>query len=249
MVGRKRTRHWFGYGCGAVLVLVGTGFAYRYEVGQSSRAHTDGEPLVESDYGLVVEQVDFQLSAEEKNALLSLARSSVETWVRSNKRLDTALLSRKFPNLTAHRACFVTLRRDKQLRGCIGSLEPRRALVDDVNDNAVSAAVNDTRFRPVQESELPFLHYSISVLDLPRVLRGVAVPDLPAYLQQHKPGLIIEYRGRRSTFLPSVWEELPDPEDFLARLCRKQGSPPNCWMMEDVRISTYGSIEFAPEDG
>ncbi|MCL2824578.1 MAG: AmmeMemoRadiSam system protein A, partial [Polyangiaceae bacterium] len=187
---------------------------------------------------------EFQLDDDEKKSLLILARSSVETWVRTGKKVDTEELARKYPKLTAERACFVTLRVDGQLRGCIGSLEPRRPLVIDVADNAVSAAVRDTRFAPVAESELSTLRYEISVLDLPRVLEGVSAAELPSYMGKHKPGVIIEYRGRRSTFLPSVWDELPEPEGFLSRLCMKQGSPGDCWRRADVKISTYGSLHF-----
>jgi AmmeMemoRadiSam system protein A len=117
--------------------------------------------------------------------------------------------------------------------------------LEDVRQNAVSAAVHDTRFRPVTTEELGALSYSISVLDLPRALQGVSPADLPAYMQKHRPGVIIEYRGRRSTFLPSVWEDLPDALGFLSRLCMKQGSPADCWKEADARISTYGSIHFS----
>lgn len=202
-----------------------------------------GDSLTSSSYdGGMVDS--FRLSDDEKRALLDLAKSSVESWVRDSRKVSTHDVSDRFPNVNAHRACFVTLRRDGQLRGCIGSLEPYRALVEDVADNAVSAAVRDPRFEPVRASELAFLQYSISVLDLPRVLTGVAPSELPAYMATHRPGVIIEYRGRRSTFLPSVWEELPDPSEFLSRLCLKQGAPSNCWSGPDVRISTYGSIYF-----
>ena len=233
--------------CCCLVLAFGLGAGCRSADDKSNNPSAEGDLARASSYGAAVDHNEFQLSTEEKQALLNLAQSSVETWVRSKRRLDTADLSRRFPNLTVERACFVTLRIEGQLRGCIGSLEPRRPLIDDVNDNAVSAAVHDTRFRPVEEAELSSLQYSISVLDLPRPLHGIAAADLPAYMQKHKPGVIIEYRGRRSTFLPSVWEELPDPEDFLSRLCRKQGSPATCWKMPDVRISTYGSIDVKPE--
>ncbi|MDZ4063611.1 MAG: AmmeMemoRadiSam system protein A, partial [Coriobacteriia bacterium] len=164
-----------------------------------------------SGYGSSVDLQGFELSAEERRALLVLARTSVETWVRTQRMAEVPVdLSARFPKLSTHRACFVTLREEGQLRGCIGSLEPRRSLLEDVRQNAVSAAVHDTRFRPVTTEELGALSYSISVLDLPRALQGVSPADLPAYMQKHKPGVIIEYRGRRSTFLPSVWEDLPD---------------------------------------
>jgi AmmeMemoRadiSam system protein A len=154
----------------------------------------------------------------------------------------------RWPYLAADRACFVTLRKAGDLRGCIGSLEPRRSLIEDVRLNAVSAAVNDTRFQPVGVGELAEIDYEISILDRPRPLQGVTVNELPDWLGKNKPGLIIEYEGRRSTFLPSVWEDLPDPNQFLERLCRKQGSPGDCWRHPSTKLSVYGSIKFAEKD-
>ena len=151
------------------------------------------DPVANSGYGSVVDSRDFDLTAEEKQALLTLARTSVETWVRDHQRVPTDELVRKFPKLNTQRACFVTLRRDGQLRGCIGSLEPYRALVQDVRDNAVSAAMHDTRFRPVEASELSSLRYSLSVLDMPRPLQGV--PPSPGS----------HHRASRSSFdFPSI---------------------------------------------
>lgn len=216
--------------------------------GQPSPAASTGDRASKSGYGSIVGHEKFELSNDEKRALLVLARAAVETWVRSEQLVDLQDVVGRFPKLESERACFVTLRQQGQLRGCIGSLEPRRTLADDVRRNAVSAAVHDTRFRPVSEAELATLSYSISVLDLPRPLQGVGAEDLPAYLEKHRPGVIIEYRGRRSTFLPSVWEDLADPEDFLTRLCIKQGSPAPCWRDPAARISTYGSIYFAEKD-
>ena len=192
---------------------------------------------------------DFKVGPEEKSALLRLARNSVETFVRtgSNPPVPEELAT-KWPHLSEPRACFVTLRMHGDLRGCIGSLEPRRPLLEDVRSNAVSAAVHDSRFRPVSVSELPEIDYEISILDVPRPLEGVATDDIPAWLGQHKPGLIIEYRGRRSTFLPSVWEELSDPMAFLDHLCRKQGSPSNCWRDPSAKLSIYGSIKIAEKE-
>ncbi len=235
--------------CWVLVLLAGVGSGCRCADDTGRHTVSGGDdPSTKSGYGSAVEPQDFQLSDEEKRALLVLARSSVETWVRDQRPVEAEELTRRFPKLGTPRACFVTLRREGQLRGCIGSLEPRRPLADDVLHNAVSAAIHDTRFRPVEVSELSSLRYSISVLDLPRPLHGVSAGDLPAYMGRHRPGVIIEYRGRRSTFLPSVWEELTDPESFLSRLCLKQGSPPGCWKDSDVRISTYGSIHFAEED-
>lgn len=189
---------------------------------------------------------ELDLSSEEKKALLGLARQAVELYVREGVVLQPpASLREQFPRLCQPRSCFVTLHEDGELRGCIGSLEPRRPLLDEVCHNAVAAAIHDTRFVPVSAKELGRLEYEISVLQRPEPLRDVAPEQLPAYLAQHRPGVVIEYRGRRSTFLPCVWEDLPDPVEFLARLCRKQGSPVDCWREADAKISTYGSVQFS----
>lgn len=217
-------------------------------VGAAS-AIAGGDRSPESGYRSGVATDDFELSGDAKKALLALARASVEAYVRTGSLIDPpADLLERFPILREERSCFVTLRARDDLRGCIGSLEPRRSLLDDVRHNAVSAAVHDSRFRPVTEPELRELTYSISVLTLPRRLEGVAVNDLPAYMALHKPGVVIENQGRRSTFLPSVWEELPDATQFLSRLCRKQGAAGTCWRDPSAKISTYESIYFAEKD-
>lgn len=192
---------------------------------------------------------EFKIGPEEKAALLKLARTSVEVFVNSGATPPSPPeIATRWPHLAAPRACFVTLRIGGDLRGCIGSLEPRRSLIEDVRLNAVSAAVHDTRFRPVEPQDLAKLDYEISILDLPRPLQGVSVQELPAWLGKNKPGLIIEHRGRRSTFLPSVWEDLPDPNAFLEHLCRKQGSPSDCWRDPATKMSIYGSIKFGEKD-
>ncbi|HQP38668.1 MAG TPA: AmmeMemoRadiSam system protein A [Polyangiaceae bacterium] len=212
------------------------------------RAGGSGDLATDSGYVSPV-AADFQVGPEEKTALLRLARNSVETFVRTGTNPPVPEeLAKRWPHLNAPRACFVTLRVHGELRGCIGSLEPRRPLLEDIRSNAVSAAVHDTRFHPVSAGELGEIDYEISILDVPRPLQGVPVAELPAWLGQHKPGLIIEYRGRRSTFLPSVWEDLPEPLAFLEHLCRKQGSPADCWRDPSTRMSVYGSIKIAEKE-
>lgn len=252
----RRTRNWL---CVLVVVLVGCGRDRSW--GSRSvdvDASLDAAPgpgslsadrREESGYVPGVPNQEMKLSEQEKLALLRLARTSMETYVRSGVLPEAPEdLRRNHPALSAPGACFVTLRMHGDLRGCIGTLEARRSLIEDVRHNAVAAAVSDTRFSPVTSDELSQIDCEISVLDKPRPLEGMAVDELPAYLAKHKPGLIIEYRGRRSTFLPSVWEDLPDPNDFLERLCRKQGSPPTCWRDPTARMSVYGSIHFGEKD-
>ncbi|MBI5548824.1 MAG: AmmeMemoRadiSam system protein A, partial [Deltaproteobacteria bacterium] len=196
-------------------------------------------------YGAMVWEERFELGREEQEALLELARRAVETQIRQGRKIAVPPeLASRFPRLRTQRGAFVTLRKEGKLRGCIGTLEAHRPLAEDVVENAVHAAIHDTRFSPVAAEELPLLHLDISVLDAPRPLQGLAGEALLEHLGERKPGLIIEYQGRRSTFLPSVWEELPEPARFLGHLCRKQGSPEACWKQPQVKLETYGTQSF-----
>lgn len=121
------------------------------------------------------------------------------------------------------RASFVTLNLDGRLRGCIGALEAREALVLDVNRHAYASAFSDPRFPPVEPAEAPRLHVHISVLSPHSPIRFTSEDELLAALRPGTDGLVIEGRGRRATFLPSVWESLPEPGSFLAHLKTKAG--------------------------
>jgi AmmeMemoRadiSam system protein A len=218
------------------------------EKGADEHKNATDDHSLKSGYGSTVDLRDFELNQKERLALLRLARQSVQTWVQEKRMLEaTQEHGAHIPKLQKHRACFVTIKKNGQLRGCIGSLEPRRSLLEDVRQNAVAASTQDTRFSPVQKSELEELTYSISVLDLPRPLQGVSIEELPSYLEKQRLGVIIELGGRRSTFLPSVWEDLPDPLDFLSRLCMKQGASADCWKRAEAVIRVYGSIYFSED--
>jgi AmmeMemoRadiSam system protein A len=129
-------------------------------------------------------------------------------------------------------ATFVTLLREGELRGCIGSLEPRRRLDEDVRDNAVGAAFRDPRFAPLRRYELEALVVEVSLLGPSAPLCFADEADLLAQLVPGQDGLVIAYGGRRATFLPQVWEALPEPRDFLAALKRKAGLAPDFWSPE-----------------
>jgi AmmeMemoRadiSam system protein A len=183
---------------------------------------------------------------QEQEALLRLARQAVEAKVREGRDLTVpAEVAVRFPRIMAPRGAFVTLKKHGALRGCIGSLAPTRPLAQDVVENAIHAAVHDTRFSPVREPELASITLSISVLDVPRPLEGLNGEAVAAHLAKVKPGLVLTHQGRRSTFLPEVWEELPDVHDFLGHLCRKQGAPAACWRDAETQFETYGSFHMA----
>ena len=140
-------------------------------------------------------------------------------------------------------ACFVTLQKKGQLRGCIGSLEANRSMVEDVIHNADAAAFSDPRFPPLLEDELSGLELDISLLTPAVEMHFASEKDLLSQLQPGIDGLIIEEGYRRGTFLPSVWEQLSLPEQFLQHLKLKAGLPANHWS-ENIRISRYTTQIF-----
>jgi AmmeMemoRadiSam system protein A len=153
---------------------------------------------------------------------MDLARRGVEHAVRTGNVLDVCLDELPAP-LSEPGACFVTLRAGGRLRGCIGSLEPTRPLGLEVVDRAAAAALHDPRFAPVRVDELAGITVHLSVLGpLERIdvhSREALIADLVA----GRDGLVLAERGRRATFLPTVWRELPDREDFVRALERKAG--------------------------
>lgn len=150
------------------------------------------------------------------------------------------------PELRQKRATFVTLRINGNLRGCIGTCEPLRPMVEDVAHNAAAAAFMDPRFPPMTESELDGLHIHISLLSVPE---RMAVSSEAELLQQVRPGvdgLLLQEGARRGTLLPSVWEALPEPEDFVHQLKLKAGLPADYWS-PDVVVYRY-TAESISED-
>ena len=122
-------------------------------------------------------------------------------------------------------ATFVTLTKEDELRGCIGSLEPARALGEDVAQNALGAAFRDPRFPAMSAPEWPQCRVEVSLLSTPKPLRFADEADLLAQIEAGEDGLILEADGQRGTFLPQVWEDLPDKRVFLAHLLKKAGLP------------------------
>jgi AmmeMemoRadiSam system protein A len=145
--------------------------------------------------------------------------------------------------LEAPGAAFVTLTLGGQLRGCIGSLVAHRPLADDVADNAVAAAFRDPRFPELSVAEFEPLHVEVSVLSAPQPMVFGSQAEALAALRPGVDGVIFEAGWARSTFLPQVWEQLPEPEVFMAHLKRKAGLPAAYWG-PDVRLSRYTVTAF-----
>jgi len=141
-------------------------------------------------------------------------------------------------------ATFVTLRLDDELRGCIGSIDPRRPLGEDVAANAWAAAYRDPRFPPVSAEERARLGVEVSVLSPREALAVGSESEAAAALRPGIDGVYFEFGDQAATFLPQVWDGLPDPIAFLGELRRKAGLPPRFWH-PDVRLSRYTVDKYA----
>jgi AmmeMemoRadiSam system protein A len=168
------------------------------------------------------------MKAEHQQLLLQIARQAIDRGLARDFE-NVPLLRNVPPELMEIRATFITLEKGGHLRGCIGSLESRRPLAEDVQFNARAAAFHDPRFPRVTRHEFDALEIYISVLSLPEEMIFSSEEDL---LQQIRPGidgLILEEGHRSGTFLPCVWEQLPDKKEFLAHLKLKAGLHDTYW--------------------
>lgn len=135
-------------------------------------------------------------------------------------------------------ATFVTLTQSGQLRGCIGSLEAGNSLIENVSSNAVAAALRDPRFAPLRVDELNSVRVEVALLSEQQPIRFTSEIDALAQLRPRVDGVVLEYGQHRSTFLPQVWEALPEPKQFLAKLKSKAHLPEDFWD-EGIRLSRY----------
>lgn len=172
-------------------------------------------------------------SPERGLVLLPIARAAIA------RALNVPLVADETASWLAEPgACFVTLTQHGELRGCIGTLQAHRSLLDDVKSNAVSAALRDPRFSPLCKDELGITAIEISLLSPtePMVYKNEA--DALAQLRPGEDGVVFEFGHYRSTFLPQVWEQLPEPQQFMAHLKHKAGLPGDFWA-DGIKLSRY----------
>jgi AmmeMemoRadiSam system protein A len=180
------------------------------------------------------------LAPQDRAALLRLARQAV-TLAAHNQPLPA--VESAAASLQANGCAFVTLTRGGALRGCIGGLEPVQSLASDVWEHAYAAAREDPRFVPLSPAELDGLRIEVSCLTPARRLTVPAGERLGA-LRPGVDGVILK-RGRlRATFLPQVWEKVPDPTEFLDMLCDKAGLARGAWQQDDVELYLYQVESF-----
>jgi AmmeMemoRadiSam system protein A len=187
-----------------------------------------------------------ELSEPEQDMLVETARRAVHRGLVHRRFIPPVVdaTDSDHPRLLAPGASFVTLRRDEQLLGCIGTLEPVRPLIADVAENAYRAAFADPRLPAVTPSDYEEMSVKVSVLSS---LEALEVADRGALLAELRPrvdGLLVVAGHRRGTFLPSVWEQIGDREWFLDLLWQKAGLLPGEWP-RDLRVFRYETLEFA----
>ncbi len=183
------------------------------------------------------------LEEEDGRRLVELARQAVEHAARGEP-LPPLLLTAEADRLRRAGCAFVTLTERGMLRGCIGGLEPRLPLAEDVWEHAYAAAREDFRFEPIQPQELPALDVEVSVLTEPQPLSYAGREDLVRRLRPGVDGVILSLGIRRATFLPQVWEKIPEPQEFMDRLAEKAGLPSESWHRGEASVQVYQVVSF-----
>jgi len=195
---------------------------------------------LEKGANMVPEQ---NLTDEEKKILVRLAREALEAAVRKQPapQLDGQELTRV---LQEPGASFVTLTIRGMLRGCVGTLEPYQSLAEDVCEHAVAAGLQDFRFPVVRPEELAQIEIEVSRLTKPQPLQYTTPDSLVEKLRPGVDGVVLRDGLRRATFLPQVWEQLPNPVEFLEHLCTKMGADPKAWKRKKLEVLVYQVEEF-----
>lgn len=182
----------------------------------------------------------FSLNKNEKKFCLELARQTIESKLNNSKLILDNIPKKLFEK----KACFVTLLKEKDLRGCVGHLNSFQELYKDVIDNSINSAFNDNRFLPLTKEDFCKTKIEISVLTDPEKINYSSTEDLLKKIVVKKDGLIIKKGYNSATFLPSVWEELPKKEDFLNHLCLKAGLNIDEWKNNSLEVEKYFAIVF-----
>lgn len=185
------------------------------------------------------------MKKELKQFLLKLARQTLEHYFATGKMLEVSVSDGE---LNEKRGTFVTLTKNGLLRGCVGHIEPMQEIYKDVIENALAAAFEDNRFLPLKKEEMKDIEIEISVLTNPKQLIYSSPDDLLNKLQPLRDGVIIEKGRYGATYLPQVWEDLSDKEDFLSSLCEKAGMPADEWRSGKLKVLTYQAGVFSEEN-
>ena len=160
--------------------------------------------------------------------IISIAKQSIRDGFMHAQSIDKTALLKQYPSFQTLGATFVTLTLEGSLRGCIGSLIAHRPLLDDVISNAKAAAFEDPRFYPLSQEEFEKVSIEVSILSAPEPVLYDNVEDLKTKITPNSDGIILQKGSRKATFLPQVWEQLPNFELFFSHLCQKAGLEAHC---------------------
>lgn len=184
-----------------------------------------------------------ELGIKEQQLLLKIAREAIETSV-CGEQIPVITLNQLPKVLLQDRASFVTLTIGDTLRGCIGVLEAYQPLAIDVQEHAVAAAMQDFRFPVVTPEELQKIQIEISILTPKKLLDYDLPEDLVNKIQPGIDGVILKDGFKKATFLPQVWQKIPDPSHFLSQLCLKMSAPADLWRRKNIEVFVYQVQEF-----
>jgi AmmeMemoRadiSam system protein A len=190
-----------------------------------------------------------KLKEEQGLALVKLARKTIEEKLGVSCSLSPSCENvLKDDALGTKCGTFVTLTIEGQLRGCIGCLDSRDPVVEGVKHNAANAAFHDPRFRPLSRKELDNIRVEVSILTEPEACEYSCSEDLLSKLRPGVDGVIIRCGYASATFLPQVWEQLPDKVEFLTHLCMKAGLPADAWQKNKLEVQLYQVQCFEEEE-
>ncbi|MCX7834081.1 MAG: AmmeMemoRadiSam system protein A [Ignavibacteria bacterium] len=191
---------------------------------------------------------------EEQQLMKSIARNAVEQFVLTGRASDGEYnlgsddfimqeynISEIPEKLKQWHACFVTIRKNGELRGCIGTIIPHNPLYKSIIENAVGAAVRDPRFYPVTKDELKNLTYEVTVLSEPKEIKYKSSKDLLSQIKGK--GVIIKKSFFTAVYLPQVWEHFTSPEEFISSLCRKAGLPSDEWKNLTLQVQVFEALK------
>jgi len=178
------------------------------------------------------------LTEEDGRYLITVARKTIENRL-FNQKDQSQSGADVSPKYSERRGTFVTLTIDGNLRGCIGHIIPQESLIEGVRVNAINAAFRDPRFRPLSQKEWEEIKVEVSILTDPKPLQYSDADDLLNKLRPGIDGVIIKKGSFQATFLPQVWEQLPDKKEFLTHLCTKARLDGSEWKRGELEVSTY----------
>jgi len=162
--------------------------------------------------------------------IIGLAKAAILVALNQPENFDLENALKHYPMLKEKGAAFVTINTEpnKQLRGCIGSLQAYRPLYKDIIANAQSAALHDPRFKPLSKEELKNIKIEVSILSEPKPLPYENRDELKKKITPFKDGVVLKYKTYQATYLPQVWDQLPQFDDFFTSLCMKANLPGSC---------------------